>query len=243
LFGHEAGAFTGASRTHRGAFERAHGGTLFLDEIGELPAPVQAKLLRVLEQGEITRVGAERTIKVDTRVIAATHRDLDADVEAGRFRRDLYFRLNVHIVKIPPLRDRRSDIPELVNSLLAATCARFGVRRKRLAPEALDALMAYDWRRNNVRELRNVIERMVLAGDDALLGADAVPAEIRGSVPRPAAAGPGTFRERRAEAEREIVVRALEETGWSIQRAAKNLGLADHASLLKIMRRLGIKRR
>jgi two-component system nitrogen regulation response regulator NtrX len=243
LFGHEAGAFTGASRTHRGAFERAAGGTLFLDEIGELPPPVQAKLLRVLEQGDVTRVGAERTIKVDARVIAATHRDLDAEVEAGRFRRDLYFRLNVHIVKIPPLRDRRSDIPELANSLLAVTCTRFGVRRKRLSPEALDALMAYDWQRNNVRELRNVIERMVLATDETTIGIDAVPAEIRGGAIRPAAGNAGTFRERRLEAEREIVARALEETDWNIQRAAKNLGLADHASLLKIMRRLGIKRR
>ena len=243
LFGHEAGAFTGASRTHRGAFERAAGGTLFLDEIGELPPPVQAKLLRVLEQGEITRVGAERTIKVDTRVIAATHRDLDADVEAGRFRRDLYYRLNVHIVKIPPLRDRRSDIPELASSLLAATCTRFGVRRKRLSPEVLDALMAYDWQRNNVRELRNVIERMVLASDETTIGVDTVPAEMRGGSSRSVSTGHGTFRERRTEAEREIVARALEATDWNIQRAAKNLGLADHASLLKIMRRLGLKRR
>ena len=243
LFGHEAGAFTGASRTHRGAFERASGGTLFLDEIGELPAPVQAKLLRVLEQNEVTRVGAERAIAVNARVIAATHRDLESDAEAGRFRRDLYFRLNTHIVKVPPLRDRRSDIPELANALLAATCTRFGVRRKRLAPEALDMLMGYDWKRNNVRELRNVIERMVLATDDTTLGAQTVPAEIRGDATRPAASKAGTFKDRRTEAEREIVARALEETEWNIARAAKNLGLADHASLLKIMRRLGLKRR
>ena len=242
LFGHDAGAFTGASRMHRGAFERASGGTLFLDEIGELPAAIQAKLLRVLEQSEITRVGGERPIKVSARVVAATHRDLDADVDAGRFRRDLLFRLNVHVVTVPPLRERRSDIPELADVLLAAICSRFGVRRKRLSPEALDALLAYDWHRNNVRELRNVIERMVLASSDVTIDAHAVPAEIRGEVTRPSARG-GTFRERRAEAEREIVVRALEETGWNIQRAAADLGLADHASLLKIMRRLGLKRR
>jgi DNA-binding NtrC family response regulator len=242
LFGHEAGAFTGASRTHRGAFERAAGGTLFLDEIGELPAPVQAKLLRVLEQNEITRVGAERAIKVDARIVAATHRDLEADAEAGRFRRDLLFRLNVHVVSVPPLRERRSDIPELAQALLASTCTRFGVRRKRLDPAALAALMAYDWRRNNVRELRNVIERMVLASDEPAIGADAVPAEIRGGAARATTAA-GTFRQRRVEAEREIVAHALEETDGNVQRAAKNLGLADHASLLKIMRRLGLKRR
>jgi two-component system nitrogen regulation response regulator NtrX len=241
LFGHEAGAFTGASRTHRGAFERAAGGTLFLDEIGELPAPVQAKLLRVLEQNEVTRVGAERAIKVNARVVAATHRDLEKDVEAGRFRQDLFFRLNVHVVNIPPLKDRRSDIPELANALLATTCTRFGVRKKRLDPAALEALMAYDWRRNNVRELRNVIERMVLASDEPVIGADAVPAEIRGAASHATPAA-GTFRERRNEAEREIIARALEETGWNVQRAAHNLGLADHASLLKIMRRLGLKR-
>jgi DNA-binding NtrC family response regulator len=242
LFGHEAGAFTGAGRTHRGAFERAAGGTLFLDEIGELPAPVQAKLLRVLEQNEITRVGAERTIKVNARVVAATHRDLEKDVEAGRFRRDLFFRLNVHVVHIPPLRDRRSDIPELANTLLAATCERFRVRRKRLDPAALDALMAYDWHRNNVRELRNVIERLVLASDEAVISVDAVPAEIREAESTHVIPASGTYRDRRDEAEREIIARALEETGWNVQRAARNLGLADHASLLKIMRRLGLKR-
>jgi DNA-binding NtrC family response regulator len=243
LFGHEAGAFTGASRTHKGAFERAAGGTLFLDEIGELPAPVQAKLLRVLEQNEITRVGAERTIKVNARVVAATHRDLEQEVEAGRFRRDLFFRLNVHVVHIPPLRERRSDIPELANALLAATCERFRVRRKRLDPAALDELLAYDWHRNNVRELRNVIERMVLASDEMVISVDAVPAEIREDGSTHVTPSSGSYRDRRAEAEREIIARALEETGWNVQRAARNLGLADHASLLKIMRRLGIKRK
>jgi len=242
LFGHEAGAFTGAGRTHRGAFERAGGGTLFLDEIGELPPPVQAKLLRVLEQNEVTRVGAERTIKVNARVVAATHRDLETEVEAGRFRRDLYYRINVHTIVVPPLRDRRSDIPELANSLLAATCDRFQVRRKRFDPVVFDALMAYDWSRNNVRELRNAIERMVLASEEIVIGAAAVPGEIIAGAPH-AMPHDASFKERRAEAEREIVARALEETAWNIQRAARNLGLADHASLLKIMRRLGLKRR
>jgi DNA-binding NtrC family response regulator len=242
LFGHERGAFTGANRTHRGAFERASGGTLFLDEIGELPAAVQAKLLRVLEQGEVTRLGAERATKIDTRVIAATHRDLDADVSSGRFREDLYYRINVHIVRVPPLRDRASDILDLANHFLSTTCARFGVRRKRFDQDVLDALMGYDWRRNNVRELRNIVERMVIATDGPTIGIDAVPDEIRGRA-TPVRAKTATFRGRKSEAERQIVVAALERHEWNITRTASELGLADHASLLKIMRRLAIKPR
>ena len=181
LFGHERGAFTGASRTHRGAFEQASGGTLFLDEIGEMPASAQAKLLRVLEQGEVMRLGAERNVKIDTRVVAATHRDLEADVAAGRFRQDLLYRLNVHIVRVPPLRERPSDVPELANHFLSAISSRFGVKRKRFDPAALDVLMHYDWSRNNVRELRNIIERMVIAGDGDTIGLDAVPAKFAGA--------------------------------------------------------------
>jgi DNA-binding NtrC family response regulator len=241
LFGHERGAFTGASRTHRGAFERASGGTLFLDEIGELPAPVQAKLLRVLEQNEITRLGAERTLKVDARVVTATHRDLDADVTSGRFRRDLFYRLNVHTLHVPPLRDRRSDIPELAGNFLSTICAHFGVRRKRFDRSALDALMAYDWHRNNVRELRNVVERAVLATDVPTITVADIPAEIRGAGV-PFAPVSGSYRDRKLEAERQIVVAALESAGWNVTRAAADLGLADHASLQKVMRRLGIRR-
>lgn len=241
LFGHERGAFTGANRTHHGAFERASGGTLFLDEIGELPGAVQAKLLRVLEQGEVTRLGAERSVKVDARVIAATHRDLESDIKAGRFREDLFYRLNVHIVRVPPLRDRASDIPELANHFLSATCARFGTRRKRFDSAALDALMGYEWRRNNVRELRNAVERMVIATDGDTIGADAIPAEIaRHDAPSPKQKS-RTYRDRKSEAERQIVVTALTRNDGNIGRTAADLGLADHASLLKIMRRLGIK--
>jgi DNA-binding NtrC family response regulator len=243
LFGHERGAFTGASRTHRGAFERASGGTLFLDEIGELPAPVQAKLLRVLEQNEVTRLGGEQSIRVDARVIAATHRDLEADVETGRFRRDLFFRVNVHLLRVPPLADRRSDVPELANHFLAATCVRFGMRRKHLDRDALEALMAYDWHRNNVRELRNVVERMVLATDAAVITAADVPAEIRpAGGAAPPASSATSYRDRKLESERQIVIAALEAAEWNVTRAAADLGLADHASLQKIMRRLGVRR-
>lgn len=243
LFGHERGAFTGANRTHKGAFEQAVGGTLFLDEIGELPAAAQAKLLRVLEDHEVTRVGGERTIKVDARVVAATNRDLEEEMAEGRFRQDLFYRLNVHLLRVPPLRDHRSDIAELVDHFLTATCQRFGVRGKRLRRDALRALMAHDWARNNVRELRNAIERMVIASDGDMIDLDHVPIEVRG---HPAAGGARksvSFQDRKAEAERRIIVEALERNDWHITQTAKDLGLADHASLLKIMRRHDIKKR
>jgi len=244
LFGHERGAFTGAAVTRKGAFEAAGKGTIFLDEVGELPAAAQAKLLRVLEERQVVRVGATHPIAVPARVIAATHRDLDADVGAGRFRQDLVFRLAVHVLRVPPLRDRLSDLPELADHVLAATCARFGIRRKSIAPEALELLAAYDWARNNVRELRNVVERMLIAADGDRIGPEHVPAEIAEGAPRAATGGEArTFLERRAEAERQIVVAALERNEWHITRTAHDLGLADHASLLKIMRRHGIASR
>ncbi len=244
LFGHERGAFTGADRQRRGAFERAGKGTIFLDEIGDLPPAAQAKLLRALENREVTRVGGEEPVRVEARVVAATHRDLEAAVVTGEFRQDLLFRLNVHVLRVPPLRERLSDVPQLARHFIALLCQRFGMPPKQISGEALDALMRYDWRRNNVRELRNVIERMLIASDRHTLEGDDVPAEIRsgGSV-LAAAAGTGrTYQERRTEAERAIVLEALHRHGWHITRAADALGLADHASLLKIMRRLGIER-
>ncbi len=215
LFGHERGAFTGAASLRKGAFEAASGGTLFLDEIGELPLAAQAKLLRVIEQREITRLGGNRTVAVAARVVAATNRDLETEVRAGRFREDV--------------------------------CARFGVRPKRVDPAALDCLMRYDWRRNNVRELRNVVERMIIATDGETIGVDDIPADVReGAGPQGSATGgsaaPTTFHALKAEAERQIIVAALERNDWHITRTAQALGLADHASLLKIMRRHNISR-
>ena len=244
LFGHERGAFTGAHTLRKGAFEAALGGTLFLDEIGELPPAAQAKLLRVLEQREVTRVGGSRAIKVDTRVVAATNRELERQAAEGGFRQDLLYRLNAHVVRVPPLRERLSDVPELVAHLIADTCTRFRMSPKRAADDALTALTAYEWRGNNVRELRNVIERMVLAADEDILMLDHVPLEIRdGATPAvPAPHSPLTFHQRKAEAERAIVIQALERNQWHITRTAQELGLADHASLLKIMRRHGIQR-
>jgi DNA-binding NtrC family response regulator len=247
LFGHERGAFTGAAATRKGAFEAASGGTLFLDEIGDLPLAAQAKLLRVLEERHVTRVGGTKTIAVETRVVAATHRDLEKDVAEGRFREDLYFRLNVHPLRVPPLRERLSDVPALVEHLLAATCSRFGIKPRKAGAEVLEALMAYDWRRNNVRELRNVVERMVIATDRDELTRDDVPSEIRdhrgrSASARSTSASPRSFEEQKLEAERQIIVAALERNDWHITHTAKELGLSDHASLLKVMRRLGVQR-
>jgi len=247
LFGHERGAFTGANRTHKGAFELATGGTLFLDEVGELPLTAQAKLLRVLEDNRVTRVGGERAVSVNARVVAATNRDLESEAETRRFRADLYYRLNVHVLRVPALRERRSDIPDLVEHFLDATCARFGIRRKTITRQALELLSAREWRRNNVRELRNVVERMVIATDAPLIDAGDVPAEPRpapseGEAGGEAPTAPGTFQELKSESERRIIAAALERNGWNVTRTAKELGLADHASLLKIMRRLRLSR-
>jgi DNA-binding NtrC family response regulator len=253
LFGHEKGAFTGADRLRRGAFESAAGGTLFLDEVGELPAPAQAKLLRVLEQETLTRLGGSREVKVDGRVVAATNRDLDAAARAGGFREDLLFRLNVHVLRVPPLRERREDVPALLDHFLAAIARRFGQRAKRAAPGVAEQLAAHDWRRNNVRELRNAVERMVIAAEGDVIGPEAVPAELRAGERGGAAAGAtaaptgatgdaGTFRDLRAEAERRILREALERNGWHLTHTARELGLADHASLSKMMKRHGLRR-
>ena len=240
LFGHERGAFTGAVATRQGAFEAAGSGTLFLDEVGELPAPAQAKLLRVLEDHRITRLGSTRPVEVRARVVAATNRDLSIEVREGRFREDLLYRLNPHIIAVPPLRDRTSDIGAIAERFLTDICGRFGVLTKRLSGDALAVLMAYDWKRNNVRELRNVLEQMVVAAEGDTLRPEHVPADLREADTPPT---PGTsFQEQKAESERRIIISALERNDWHITRTAEALGLADHASLLKIMRRLDIRR-
>jgi two-component system nitrogen regulation response regulator NtrX len=243
LFGHERGAFTGAATMRKGAFEAAGSGTLFLDEIGELPLPMQAKLLRVLEERQLSRVGGNRLVPVQARVVAATNRDLEVEIAAGRFRQDLYFRLNVHVISVPPLREHLSDVPDLVGYFLSTTCERFGVREKRIDAVALKGLMTYEWRKNNVRELRNVVERMIIATDGDVIGYEQVPPDIRGEAPPPAGAEGGTFKELKVEAERQILVRALERNDWQITLTAKALGLADHASLLKIMKKHGLRRK
>ncbi len=246
LFGHERGAFTGADRTRRGAFESAHKGTLFLDEVGELPLAAQAKLLRVLEGGRITRLGSHADIPIDTRVVAATNRNLETEVAGGKFRQDLLFRLNTHTIVVPPLRNRLSDVPLLANYFLTQICVRFGQAPREFDPATLAQLQQYDWARNNVRELRNAIERMVIATDETTLAPHSIPAEFRGTgyhAPSAQDTGPiGSLKERKDEAERGIILAALVRHDWHITNTARELGLADHSSLLKIMRRHGIKK-
>ena len=245
LFGHERGAFTGADRLRRGAFENAGSGTLFLDEVGELPLPAQAKLLRVLEDRKVTRLGGDRPFAISARVVAATNRDLEKEVEAGRFRQDLFYRLNVHTLRVPSLRERLADVPVLVEHLLRAIASHLRIRPKTIAPEAVALLSAYDWRKNNVRELRNCLERMMIASDSAIITAADAPPEVlgedrdEGSDP---AAPAGTLRALRAQAERQIVVSALDKHDWHVTKTAEALGLADHSSLLKLMRRHGLSK-
>jgi two-component system, NtrC family, nitrogen regulation response regulator NtrX len=161
LFGHERGAFTGAVSARRGKFELAHEGTLFLDEIGDMPAAMQAKLLRVLQEGELERVGGTETLRVDVRAIAATNKDLEREIAAARFREDLYYRLNVVLIHTPPLRERKEDLPDLIASFMAEACSRNGRRPMKISPEALEVMARYDYP-GNVRELRNLVERLAI---------------------------------------------------------------------------------
>ena len=180
LFGHEKGAFTGATRSRRGCFELADGGTLFLDEVGEIPFHLQVKLLRALQEREIQRVGGEQAFSVDVRVIAATNRDLQAEIAAGRFRRDLFYRLNVVTLLIPPLRARVEDIPDLVRSYVDHLATQIGSDVEAIDPAALEALSAYDWP-GNIRELINVIERSLLLCEGTTIERVHLPANLSGT--------------------------------------------------------------
>lgn len=185
LFGHEKGAFTGADAQRRGRFEQAHGGTLFLDEIGDMSLALQTRLLRVLAEGEYYRVGGSQPVRVDVRVIAATHQDLEQRVQAGLFREDLLHRLNVIRIAIPPLRERREDIGELLSYYLGAAAAELGVEAKTLSPEAEQLLTAFDWP-GNVRQLVNATRRMMVTAPGRQITAADVPAEIGGTTAEPA---------------------------------------------------------
>ena len=191
------------------------------------------------------RVGGDRAIQVTARVVAATNRDLEQEVEAGRFRQDLYYRLNVHTLRVPPLRDRLPDVPALIDHLLQTIASHLRMRPKTIAPDAVALLAAHDWRKNNVRELRNCLERMMIASDALVITASDAPPEIRGDDRDEGvdpSEAPGTLKAMKAQAERQIVVAALEKHGWHVTKTAEALGLADHSSLLKIMRRHGLSK-
>jgi len=223
LFGHELGAYTGAIRSHKGRFEMAHEGTLFLDEIGEIPPATQVKLLRVLQGGEFERVGGTETIKVDVRIVAATNADMEKAIAEGRFREDLFYRLNVITIEIPPLRDRREDIPLLIQHFIEK-CSRLAAKQvKGIRPEALDRLTHADWP-GNVRELENVIERaVVLATGDLITEAD-LPPLGNGSESHPDMI-PFRVGQPLAELEREAILRTLRAVGGDKDAAAKILGI------------------
>jgi DNA-binding NtrC family response regulator len=246
LFGHAKGAFTGAAQAKRGLFEESHGGTLFLDEIGDMGAKMQAQLLRALQDGEIRRVGGNEAIKTDVRVVCATNRDLEAEVRASRFREDLFFRINVVTLKLPPLRERRSDIPMLVGHFLRKFAWRENRPISGVAPEALAVLARYSWP-GNVRELENVVERaltlvkggVVLPSDlpkEVLEGAViASPAGAAGSTAEPLSALAGD-RPTLAELERRYIELILSETGGNKKRAAEILGI-DRRTLYRTLDR------
>ncbi len=248
LFGHEKGSFSGAANRRRGQFEVAHGGTLFLDEIGDMSLSAQAKVLRALQTGEITRVGSEKAIGVDVRVVAATNHDLEATVREGTFREDLYFRLAVVPLKTPPLRERLEDVPALAERFFLLAARENGLRPKLVAPGVVERLAQYRWP-GNVRELRNVCERMVIMSGDRI-GEKDVPEYVG---PRPAAAAPAAgsadlsrygevpLRELRELVERDYILKKLEEHDWNVTQASQALGV-ERTNLHKKIKQLGLSR-
>ena len=225
LFGHEKGSFTGAAGRHIGKFEQAEHGTLFLDEIGDMPLPMQAKLLRVLEEGEVERIGSAKPVNIDVRVIVATHRNLEALVRDGKFRQDLFHRVFVFPLSLPPLRERRDDTPALIAHFAAQVCAQNSWKPLTFTPDAVQALQEYSWP-GNVRELRNMVERLML-----LASSDAVDAQTVRSVLAPSAdgssvsLGSGTLSDRVENFEREVILAELKRSNFHMTNAAKILGL------------------
>jgi len=242
LFGHEKGSFTGAAQRHFGKFEQAHRGTLFLDEIGDMPLAMQAKLLRVLEESQVERIGGDKPIAVNVRVIVATHRNLELLVEAGSFRRDLYHRVVVFPMELPPLRARREDIPLLVEHFAAQVCAQNGWKPVPLLPQAIEALQRYEWP-GNIRELRNIVERLLL-----LAGAEVDAETVRTALPSSRARLPQAsdaelsicpLAERVSAFERAEVLSEIQRQHRNITRAANALGL-ERSHLYKKCQQLGI---
>ena len=238
LFGHEKGSFTGATEKQTGKFEQADRGTIFLDEVGDMSPKTQAKVLRVLQEGEVERLGSARTIKVDVRVIAATNKNLEEEIEKGNFREDLYFRLAVIPIYVPPLRERPEDVPLLVRHYMDYFCRESNARPRRITNAAMEALSRYRWK-GNIRELRNTVERMMIMAPGDTIDLPDLPGAVRtpgapsattGSrVAAPAHAGsaasdavaPGTLREFKDNAERAFLVQKLRENGWNISKTAE----------------------
>jgi two-component system nitrogen regulation response regulator NtrX len=243
MFGHERGSFTGASERRTGRFELADGGTLFLDEVGDLGVEAQAKLLRSLEAGEVERVGGERPVPVDVRVVSASNKDLVRAAREGRFREDLLYRLNVFPIHIPPLRERPGDIPELVRHFTALVTQRIGRPQVHITPEAMDALVRHPWP-GNVRELANIVERLIILSPHATITredvATTLPPSAETAGPLPGLSGPElVLTDELDRHERTLITRALSAAGGNIAEAARRLS-TDRANLYRRMKRLGI---
>ena len=241
LFGHEKGSFTGASGRHIGKFEQADQGTIFLDEIGDMPLNMQAKLLRVLEEGEVERIGGDKPVAVNVRVVVATHRDLEARVREEKFRQDLFHRIHVFPLVLPPLRERRDDIPALVETFAAQVCAQNGWKPVPFSAEAIEALQAHTWP-GNVRELRNMVERLMLLATEGQVDL----ATVQMALPKassggaaPVAVGSGALADRVQSFEREVILAELKRSHQNMSLAAKTLGL-ERSHLYKKAEQLGI---
>jgi two-component system nitrogen regulation response regulator NtrX len=240
LFGHERGAFTGALARRRGKFEAADGGTLFLDEIGDMSLKTQAKVLRALEEQAFERVGGRETLRVDVRVIAASNRDVPSLIAQGGFREDLFYRLNVIPIEVPPLRARKQDVPALVEQFIRVFCASNGKRLKTLAPGALTYFMTYDWP-GNVRELRNMVERLVIMVPGDAIAAEDLPPPLRAKT-EAAATAPGEgkpLKEARDSFERAYILAELRAQDWNMTRTAERLGI-ERSHLYRKIRAYGI---
>jgi two-component system response regulator HydG len=243
LFGHEKGAFTGAEARRKGIFEAADGGTLFLDEIGEISPGTQVKLLRVLQDGEFQRVGGSETIRVNVRILSATNQNVEEMVKSGHFRRDLYYRLNVFPIRVPPLCERREDIPLLLAHFIEHAGRKMQKAVRNVGPEAMSLLIAYAWP-GNVRELENVVQRMMVVAKRETLGLEDLPPEIRGAGEAPAHQGTDLRDLARASTElveKQTILDALDKTDGNVTRAAKAQGIS-RATLQNKMKAYGLRK-
>src|SRR5574341_71722 len=239
LFGHIKGSFTGAIKDKEGLFKAADGGTFFLDEVGETSAAIQVKLLRVLEEKEITPVGGTKKIPVDVRLIAATNSNLEEEVKNGKFRADLFYRLNVIQINIPPLRDRKEDIPLLSHYFIQKYCQQLNLKEKKLAPETLQILSEYSWP-GNVRELENTLESAVVLAKGEIIQPEDLPGKIREKTPTPVVSESGHLTPALEEIEKSYIFWVLNQTGWNKSKAASILGI-DNSTLYRKIERYGLK--
>ncbi len=241
LFGHEKGAFTGATEKKIGKFELANHGTIFLDEVGDMSLKTQSKVLRVLEEGEVQRVGSSQIIKVDVRIIAATNKNLEEEIKKGKFREDLYYRLNVIPIYSPPLRERKEDIPLLVNYFIKCYSEENNIKPKRFSEKAIEVMMKYPWK-GNVRELRNVVERLLIMTERDIIDIEDLPEYIRGdsSIYFPDAKNIKSLKEFRELAEKRFIIEKLKENNWNISKTARAIG-TPRSNLYKKLEQYGIK--